>query len=419
MAELANRNQSARSVRNIIDYIEDENFQNRNYEQLDTRLTYLQEQWAIFAVNNNHLIANPEDQDDIEIHQRLFNELEPLYLEAKAILKNRLQALQPVQENVVQQPPVNQVQNPQQIVVQVQGTKNVENTWGEFDGNLTNWQEFHDMFKTAVHDNEQITPAFKFQHLKKSLKGKAAEALGNWQLTDNNYLEAWARLKELYEQKYQTGKELVRKLFTVQKLERASGAMLQKLCNTAHEVIRQLRALEFPIDHCDFMLVYIIHDKLDAETSKAWEFARQTEVPAVHELLTFLDRQAKVLAASQGMERPKEQFDFRKRISVTNESKFVAKRPRFEIPNIREPCKLLCNEAHPLHRCPKFIKLPLASRKKYVREHTLCRNCLKETHWSKDCPAKACLRCNAKHNSLLCDENPLNKTVMSIQTVFS
>lgn len=188
MAELANRNQSARSVRNIIDYVEDDNFQNRNAEQLNTRLVYLEEQWARFANNNNYLIANPDDPDDVEIHQQLFEELEPLYLEVKAILKTRIQALQPVLGNVVQQPQVIPVQNPQPIVVQVQGAKHFDNTWGEFDGNLTQWQEFHDMFKTAVHDNEQITPAFKFQHLKKSLKGKAAAALGNWQLTDNNYI---------------------------------------------------------------------------------------------------------------------------------------------------------------------------------------------------------------------------------------
>lgn len=414
MAELAIRNQSARSVRNIIDYIEDDNFQNRNLEQLRIRLLYLEEQWALFANNNNHLIANPEDIDDIAIHQNVFNELEPLYLEAKAILNTRIQELQPVHQNIVQQPQINPVQNQQPIVVHVQGAKQIENTWGEFDGNLTHWQEFHDMFKAAVHDNEQITPAFKFQYLKKSLKGIAADALGNWQLTDNNYVEAWARLKQLYEQKYQTGKELVRKLFNLQKLDRASGAMLQKLSNTTHEVIRQLRALEFPIDQCDFMLVYIIHDKLDAETGKDWEFARRTEIPTINELLTFLDRQAKVLTASQSIEQPKEQTENRKRISVSSESKFSSKRAKFEIPKSKEQCKS-CGEAHLLHKCPKFTKMNLQTRKKFVKEKELCRNCLKAGHMMKDCFGRACLRCDVKHNSLLCEENPLNKAVMSLQ----
>lgn len=414
MADFAIRNQSARSIRDIIDYIEDDNFQNRNYEQLQTRLVHLQEQWVAFANSNNQLIAHPEDDDDVQIHQNLYIELEPLYLEAKATLKNRLQELQQVHQNIVQQPQINPVQNQQPIAVQIQNNKSLEHTWGEFDGNLTHWQSFHDFFKAAVHDNEQLTPAYKFQYLKKSLKGKAAAALGDWQLTDNNYAEAWARLKQLYEQKYQTGKELVRKLMNLQKLDKSSGSMLQKLSNTTHEVIRQLRALEYPIEQCDFMLVFIIHERLDPETSKDWEFARRSETPTINELLTFLDRQAKVLTVSQAG-TSKEQEN-KKRISITSESKFVAKRSKFEIPTQKranEHCKL-CKEVHPLHKCPAFAKFNLSQRQTFVKEKELCQNCLKGNHVYKDCFAKPCMRCNVKHNSLLCPDSPMNKVGLPV-----
>lgn len=61
---------------------------------------------------------------------------------------------------------------------QFPGLKSIENTWGEFDGALTQWQGFHDRFKIAVHENSLIPCAFKFQYLQKSLKGRAAASMG-------------------------------------------------------------------------------------------------------------------------------------------------------------------------------------------------------------------------------------------------
>lgn len=63
----------------------------------------------------------------------------------------------------------------------------------------------------------------------------------------------------------------------------------------------------------------------------------------------------------------------------------------------------------------KFKEISLPERKKVTRENELCHNCLKPFHVSKDCFGKECVRCNKKHNSLLCPENPQNKLVSSIQ----
>lgn len=74
----------------------------------------------------------------------------------------------------------NEHQNVQPPLWQFPSWKSLEKTWGDFDGTLIQWQGFHDRFKSAVHDNEQIPRAFKFQYLQNSLKGKAAAALGEW-----------------------------------------------------------------------------------------------------------------------------------------------------------------------------------------------------------------------------------------------
>lgn len=264
-----------------------------------------------------------------------------------------------------------------------------------------------------------MSNAFKFQHLKQSLKSKAAAAIGEWQLTDNNYGEAWERLKQLYSRPYQTSKELLWKFQALPKLDRASGAMVQKFSNVTHEVMRSLRAMDYPVENLDIMFVHGLHDRLDHDTSIAWELQRRSENPTTMEMLDFLDRQAKALTGVQFVER-KGQPDNRKRASSNRNDRNDFKRANDEKGSSSKTdksvdfrlCKV-CKESHPLHRCPTFLKMTLSERKKCVREHELCHNCLRPSHFSKDCFAKACLRCNIKHNSLLCPENPFNNKIVS------
>lgn len=297
-----------------------------------------------------------------------------------------------------------------------------ENTWGEFDGKLTQWQGFRDRFRAAVHNDATITNAFKFLHLQNSLKGKAQAALGEWVPNDENYNDAWERLQQLYDRKYQTSKELIWKFTNLPIMDRASGFMLQKYSNTTHEVLRQLKAMGYCTDGCDVFIVHSIHDRLDAETKKAWELQRTSEMPTVQEMLTFLDKQAKAWSNAQFNEQraPK---DNRKRNSNGNEHKPIEKRAKFEPGKFSESDKkyvaqcAICKESHVVHRCPTFQKMNLQSKRKAIREHQLCHNCLKPSHYSKDCLAGDCNRCHVKHNSLICPENPANKSVSTVQKI--
>lgn len=388
----------------------------------------------------------------------MYDEIESNYLSARAALNNRIRELKNIQDANFEylenrEPELNENNeieseqsatefanfNPirmdhtnsnkigqqvmQQNMWQFPSWKAIENTWGEFDGTLIQWQGFHDRFKSAIHDNEQIPRAFKFQYLQKSLKGRAATALGEWQLSDENYNEAWERLNQLYAREYQTGKELLWKFFDLPRLERANGFMIQKYSNVTHEVLRQLRGLHYPVEHYDLIFVHSIHDKLDPETSKAWELCRNSERPSIDDMLNFLDIQAKALMGVQFVEKRSAMKEKKSNSSnyerksnlkpISNEkwSKSEEKKPTGAI-----KCKL-CNEAqHWLYRCDKFKKLNVPDRKRIVREHELCNNCLKPFHRSKECFAKACQRCDLKHNSLLCPENPQNKVVTSVHT---
>lgn len=418
MAALIARNQSRNSIQAIIDYVEDENFQERDYVQVYNRREYLLEQWPIFVDNNNQLRAAAGNAEEEQQHADIFTALEPLYLETKSILDSRMHQLG---ENNQQQPQFNpdyvqmmQPQQPREIVVRLdQPKREVENTWGEFGGSLTKWRGFCDSFTDRVHNDESLAPVHKFRLLKNSLKGQAAAALGEWELSDANYAEAWNRLKELYEQTYQTGYKLVLRLTKLTKLEKATGDGLQKLSNIGNDVYRQLRALRYPVDSIDFMFIFIIHEYLDEDTCVKWNLERQSDFPTLADFLGFLDRQARALTTVQNDNKkvPPSNED-RKRFSVADRAKFNAKRARpndaSEAATSNAKC-IICGENHYIYVCVKFLKSSLSARRHLVKVNNLCHNCLKVGHIAKDCKGKECQRCNMKHNRLLCNENPLNK----------
>jgi len=56
-----------------------------------------------------------------------------------------------------------------------------------FDGNVLRWQEFWDVFNTAVHQQTAISDVTKFSYLKGSLKGSAASVIYGISVTNDNY----------------------------------------------------------------------------------------------------------------------------------------------------------------------------------------------------------------------------------------
>lgn len=364
MTEYTKRATSARSIQMAMEFIAQDDFEEMELGILRANYSNLKKNWNQFGNSHNLIMDAASNQNEVEEHLSLYETVEREFIMAKVALLKQIRFMkQNRNEEEQTEQPIGNIeqeqiepemiensgevnsslksngseqinQNPQQAQMNqsawhFSNFKTIENTWGEFDGNLVQWQGFHDRFKAAVHDNEQLSGAFKFMYLQKSLKGKASRALGEWQLTDNNYAEAWERLSQLYERQYQTSAELVRKFHNLPKLDHANGAMVQKFSNVTHEMLRQLKALQYPVEHYDLFVVHGIHEKLDPETSKAWELYRSSERPTVQELLSFLDKQAKALSNVYNLEHKKSN-ETRKRKPNESEHHTKAKRTRTE-----------------------------------------------------------------------------------------
>lgn len=275
-------------------------------EDLQVRLERLEEIWSQLLANHMKWISGKaNDVDEASERQA---EAEELYLGTKRKLRKRIAAIaqREKEQQVAKQAASGQAI---EVSIQVPPQQEVKNTWGEFDGSLTKWQGFRDRFVAAVHENEQVRPAFKFQHLAKSLTGKAAKTLGEWQLTESNYLEAWARLNQLYDKKYHTCRELLRQFMSLPCLPATPRAdEIQRISNVTHETLRQLKAQGIQVEYWDMIVVHLLHERLDADTARQWELQRQSETPTSKEMLAFLDRQASASAQPVSSHQAKAAF---------------------------------------------------------------------------------------------------------------
>lgn len=479
MAELTQRDTNARSIRNARAYTEHADFPNKVIIDVRNRLNHLVVAWNRFNEGHTALVRAAQQnnlQAEVDEHNRVFDEIETAYFDAAAALETRLRAEAPANDEEDEESEAESEHSVQSVHSSLQGNDNDaddnqrnrhnrrldrhndsgsesdgdggrqrphgrhqhaqahqqnlqamqpriyvqcgnnrrENYWGEFDGTLTKWRAFYDGFKAAIHDDDSILPVFKFQHLKNSLRGKALAAFSEWELTADNYAEAWEQLKEMYHLKYQTSQELVCKFLNLTKIDHPTHENIERLSTVTNGVLRQLRALHYPVHHYDLFIVHCLHQRLDSSLSKDWEIERDSDTPTAAQMLAFLNRQAKSRKSAHATETRKRPSNYK--------HEYDAKRSRPSTSREHKPtqrvdtrkCKV-CNGEHAVHKCPQFAKMSLTDRKKSVREHELCYNCLYPSHASKDCRSSNCKRCNKKHNSLLCSENPFNRAVHVVQ----
>ncbi|XP_036336161.1 uncharacterized protein LOC118746416 [Rhagoletis pomonella] len=278
-----------KSISRIMEYCQHAEFKNATLEQVKVRAEKLEAYYARFV--DAHEKQLDQDATQASTYDDIAALVESRYFTAQALLAVKIKELTPVSAPILheQQPFAVQVNIPYQ-------QHDLKNTWGNFDGTLTMWSGFRDRFSAGIHENKNVSPAFKFSYLKKSLIGRAAQTLGEWQLTDDNYIEAWERLKQLYDRKYPICREHLRQFIRLPVIGGVPRAHeLQRMSNVTHEVLRQLRAQGIRVDAWDMIIVHMLHERLDPDTSKQWELQRETETPTVKQMLDFLDRQAAAL----------------------------------------------------------------------------------------------------------------------------
>ncbi|XP_055591126.1 uncharacterized protein LOC129743179 [Uranotaenia lowii] len=281
----------------------------------------------------------------------------------------------------------------------------------KFSGDESRWISFRDNFLSMIHCNEDIPIVSKLQYLLQSLEGEARKPFESVDIQADNYSSTWDALKKRYDNKRFLRKELFRGLYNLPPIQHESAQDLNTLVDDFQRHVKALGKLGEPIEHWDTPLIFILTNKLDSATIRAWEQdTRQKEEVKYDELIEFLIHQVRMLKSVDS--------DLQHRSSAPTVSKVAGQIPKKPVP-IRSvvntatsetqyctsPCHC-CLRTHPLHQCPAFSNLSSSQRRELVTQHSLCWNCFRANHRATSCKSKfLCRICQAKHHTMLHDHH--------------
>ena len=265
-----------------------------------------------------------------------------------------------------------------------------------FSGGYTEWREFYDTFRCAVHDRDSLAPVQKLQYLKACLKGEAADLVKSLTLEDRNYELALKQLKSRYDNVKTIRDAHFHNIFSLPQLNNKSASGLRKLCSKLYENVQALHNLGEPTDGWDSWLVYILKVKLDPETRMEWEKNVSTkDHPKFKEMVDFLNEFA------TAMESAEQRYGNKgKRLADTSTR---TQNVMYASSGSQRSVEcFLCKEQHRLPQCPQFLALASEQRKSKVHELKLCLNCFSRQHFVASCTKPAsCSQCGGKHHPTL------------------
>ncbi|KAL0861062.1 hypothetical protein ABMA27_009574 [Loxostege sticticalis] len=282
----------------------------------------------------------------------------------------------------------------------------------KFDGAYFRWLEFRDTFENLIHKNNRLKNIQKFHYLLSYLEGDAARILSNFEVSSDNYEEAWKILCERYNNKRSLINQHLGSLFNIQKQNTESEKSLRFLVDHVSKNLRALTSLGQPTDKWDTLIIYLVASKLDSQTLLKWEEYRNTleDMPTLTQFHKFLTDRADVLDSIH-----RNKFDGNQKYGQSNlrsntNSQLKQERSShtksFTTTSEHKYSCIICNDGHKIYDCPIFKSKNIQERLVEVNKHNLCMNCLRHGHAVKDCRLGPCKTCKKRHNTLLHNPNP-------------
>lgn len=267
----------------------------------------------------------------------------------------------------------------------------------KFNGVLSEWLQFKDMFTSMVLNNNSLSIIWKLHYLKQSLTGPAADFLKNTALTTDNFQKAWNALVSFYENKRLLVNSALQSLMTMKRMTKESAAEMEGLYSTITQIYRTLETLGRPVDTWDDFLVFVTVQRLDSESVKAWELhlGSTKDPPTWRQFIEFLMNRLLILQAVEKSRKPASQHN--PRVALSH---FAAGNPK-----TFKKCSI-CSADHYTFKCPEFVNQPIEKKLAIIKENNLCYNCLGNHLVSKCTSTRRCMKCGKRHHTAIHRSGP-------------
>lgn len=275
----------------------------------------------------------------------------------------------------------------------------------DFAGEFAEWETFRDQFKSVVIDNTELSDIARMHYLLSCLKGDASDLIKALPLTEANFKVAWKILLQRYDNHRRLVHEHIHVLNTLSIVNYESSSELATLRDKASMAIQALRNLGRPIDHCDDFLVYLVSQRLDKSTRKAWELhlGNTVENTKYDNLNEFLEARIRALESITP-------------VAVSKRTKGIKSVVQSHATNTLK-CPV-CQRSHVLSSCNDFKTKTICQRRKLVNQLRRCFNCLSGKHMRNECPSQSsCCMCQRRHHTLLHEDSKPSLLETKIQSV--
>ncbi|XP_036142117.1 uncharacterized protein LOC118645351 [Monomorium pharaonis] len=280
----------------------------------------------------------------------------------------------------------------------------------KFDGSLDKWLSFKNTFVTMIDSLQDITDLQKFLYLKDSLRGAALNKISMYDVSEENYKNAWKLLNKSYERKRILIARHLDAILELPTQNKPDPQNLTKLIDDMQQHVNMLASLGVQPDQ--HLLIRIIERALPTEICAKWEETLSLDVsPTLEQLYEFISETAfRICDPKRDAPRFKNGGNGKRPHSQKETSAAKTRKDDFGaralVTNTTSNCSLCKGEKHALYKCPEFMKLSVSGRWDFIKKTKFCRNCLR-THIG-NCRWSRCRICNKPHNSLL--HNPSFKS---------
>ncbi|XP_030752247.1 uncharacterized protein LOC115879487 [Sitophilus oryzae] len=392
-----------------------------DYLEFEARLDCLTQAFTLYEAVNMQIMnidSNSQDKDDID----------DKYCSCRAKLRGKIITLSPQSQTQQASVPVSnhQGQKPNVNLPQLHIPR--------FNGDLTSWNAFYQLFNTLIVNNNMLSNIEKLIYLKSYLSGEPLHLIDTLQLTDSNLNIAIETLKQRYDNQLSIIFSHIKNLVDIPSLTKVNAHIIRDFIVKIKQNLDSLKTQGIPVDQWDLILIYIFSQKLDYGTRKAYIAERGAHIskatsgtfPKLDDLLSFLESRCSVLEdlsepkisphtqtgpprgpahssfyrathLAQGFNEPGGNGQINSHHTHSSHdisNKFGTSRPTNCI-----FCKL---PTHRIYSCSQFIQLPLNRRSDFVYQNKLCINCLGSKHHIRDCMSLlSCSVCKKRHHSLL------------------
>ena len=281
-----------------------------------------------------------------------------------------------------------------------------------FSGDLTKWTSFWESFKSAVHDNDDLSEVEKFNYLNSLLERAAREAVSGLALTAANYHKAVDILHKRFGCKQLIVNKHMDALLQFEAISSSQNARaLRELFDNIRSHIRSLQSLGVEPESyggllCPVLLSKILQDLQLIVSRKISESDWNLDLlmTAIEEELAARER----ISASQG--RP----SVRKTERRTPPTATTLVSGGSTSTRTSYPC-CYSDQHHSPNDCDTITQVE--ARKRSLRQSGRCYSCLRKGHRSRECRSTSrCRTCRGRHHTSICGasrqpgEHPPNET---------